>query len=78
MKKIAMESVVLTTEAVAAWHVVAKRAAAAVRALGVRREDVSEEEIWISDDEATLVIKCQAGPLEVSMDVPAGQWSWNN
>ncbi len=73
-----MGSVVLTTDAIAAWQAMAGKVAQATGQLGIRPEQIPDEEIWLKDDEATLVIRCQAGRLLVEMEVPVGQWSWAN
>ena len=78
MEKINMESVVLTVEAVNAWHGMAGQVAQAIREAGLRPEQIPDEEIWLKDDKETLVVRCQVGSMLVSMDIPAGHWSWAN
>lgn len=78
MEKIVMESVVLTPAAVAAWQEMASRIAPALRQMNISLERIEDEEIFLKDDKKALLIRCKAGPLEVTMDVPEGQWSWSN
>lgn len=78
MRKIEdMDDVLITPEAYAAWQEMAQRVAQTLGSLGVRPGEIQDEEIWLKDDEKTLLIVCEMGRLKVSMDIPEGQWSWN-
>ena len=77
-KEIGLDEVMLSTSAVTAWHEMAARVAPALQQIGkMRRETLSipDERVRVNDDGTLTIFVNVPGAINVSMDVPAGQWS---
>lgn len=75
MTKVDLDRISLTQAAVAAWHAMCERLAAALAELNIPPTNVGTEELWQKDD-GSLELRVQAGPLSVKMDVPPEHWRW--
>jgi len=77
VKKIKADAVEISSDAVKAWEEMIGRVAGVAVPLGIRPKDISDEEFWLKDDEQSLEVRCRMGRINVSMDIPAGEWRWN-
>ncbi|MFZ2886341.1 MAG: hypothetical protein WA021_00805 [Minisyncoccia bacterium] len=75
-----LDDVAISSAALAAWHGVAQRAAAFCHQVGVRSEDLPEEQGRLEQDGSfSVFVKVKTpsgGEVDFSLPIPPGQWAW--
>ncbi len=74
-EKVVSERVMLSPYAVAAWKSMCERIGVFVKERNIPLERVGEEELWLQDN-GSLELRVQVGPLSMKMDVPPEHWYW--